>query len=314
MKIISKAIALMSTLPMLISASGSHYSEVFNYSRFSFECVQEGKLQNRLISNDNTSIVCDVNLTYEMYKLPIYAPYTEKHQTYWFTYSVEIYLYGEGYYKNGLGNWFTEAFNSHLEQGKNVYSNVYFSDNVGDAVFYSMARNGLSKTGQCKPIKNFRNNLDYSKTGSGTQAFSQYYVYFYKYLESGDYVSDGFETSSLFSNDDFETFWAEISGGDPIYSDNIFSRSESDYSVAYNFFNYNNFLDGKSHVIGVDRDLKEDLSIKFYDQFCIDSNDIRGAAKVTIKPSFTIIEGNNTWYDNCTFQYNEPFDITLNFN
>ena len=308
-----KILLLACAFPMLVSVSGAHYSNVFGYSGITAECVQEGTMQHRVMSNDNVSIVYDVNLTYEMYKLPTYAPYIEKHQTYWFTYSFEVYLYGEGYYKNGLGNWFTEAFNSHFEQGHNIFSTVVFSNNVKDSVFYTMAKDGLTQgMSKCRAVKNFRNGVSYSTSGNNSQAYSQYRTYFYKYLETDNYMSEAIRTSSSLKESDYEPYWVLIGEADPLYN-NTHLKSDSDYAVAYNLFECSGFPEGVSSEIGVSREEKKDLSFKFYDQFCIDTSNISGKTEVEIKPSFTILEGNATWYDTGEYPHDEPFRITLNF-
>ena len=43
------------------------------------------------------------------------------------------------------------------------------------------------------------------------------------------------------------------------------------------------------------------------------SQNISGKTEVEIKPSFTILEGNATWYDTGEYPHDEPFRITLNF-
>ena len=125
-------------------------------------------------------------------------------------------------------------------------------------------------------------------------------------------MSEAIRTSSSLKESDYEPYWVLIGEADPLYN-NTHLKSDSDYAVGYNLFECPGFPEGVSSEIGVSREEKKDLSFKFYDQFCIDTSNISGKTEVEIKPSFTILEGNATWYDTGEYPHDEPFRITLNF-
>lgn len=306
---------LIPLLPILMSASGPYHSQVFNYNFNNVECVQSGNQTKKLISNDGSSVICDVNFTYEMYKLPMYAPYEIKHQTYHFAYSVEIYMYGTGYYKNGLFNWATADFNSHLPEKGLITTDVFFSNNVNDAVFYSMANDSRTNSSSiCRAVENFRGNVDYSYEGNKNSGYSSVYRYFYKYLENGDALSNSIKISGGLQEYDFNEYYVKISAksGGPLYDGTISTKTSSDYGLMYYFGETDGFPEGRSYV-GVDRDKKQDVSLKTYDQFCIDTYNISGASTVSIRPRFTIIEGTGNICDYFEFPFAEYFTVNMNF-
>lgn len=308
--VMKKFLILPFITPLLMSTSGEYYSPVFN-SEFNNAPVQTGSQTKQLISNDNESVICDVNLKYELYKLPIYAPYIEKHQTYKFIYYIEVDLKPEGIYKNGLFSWFNAPFNSHFEPDRSIYLKVKFDSRMEDSVFYTYKNfesSYLSKSNNnvgraYSKIKSAYNTPGYS--GNFGDDASRYYSYTYKYI----FINDTYSNSVANTIAEYDPFYMEI-----YYLDDSTPTSPSDYTLSFDLID----LEGNSPAgdkIGINAETKTGLKVKFYDQFCIDSYGLsENDSIVTISPNFSIVEGEVGGICNdYRFEFNKAFSVKLNF-
>lgn len=314
-----RIILLSMTLPLLMSAAPkfNFHNNALNldFRNTTSEHIKTGSFKRDVLSDANSPIA-SVDLTYDVMKLGVYAPYIEKHQTYHFAYHVRITLNGDAVYKNGLFDWFTEPSNALLyhefhdyEDDSKDYTSaglintVSFPESIGESVFYNLIETDYHGSIIGRAWDSWNSTIDSpSYSGNLTSEYSSRYFFVRKYLDK----SEDKNLITAVDEADFDVFYQKVSAS-------YFKiTSNKDYSIHYTLKEIPGFPEGVSDdALRVNNQTKKDVVFDFYDQFCFDSYYLESDFEVNIKPSFTIRCGNNT---SVTLDPYEFYDFDETFN